>query len=123
MCTNTHHTTVTILSNTTPHYALHHVTPHPNSTPYPPHPTLHATHTPHQPSNNFYTILYSYKYCIKQSWCKQCQMEKRCTSRREYRLLSEAIWTFWLESCNITIRTKEELAAERARWYEMYWYD
>jgi hypothetical protein len=44
-------------------------------------------------------------------------MEKKYISRREYRVFSEAIWTFWLKSCNITVRTKEELAAEKARWY------
>jgi hypothetical protein len=45
-------------------------------------------------------------------------MEKRCTSRREYRLLGKAIWTSWLELRNITVRTKEKLAAERARQYD-----
>jgi hypothetical protein len=44
-------------------------------------------------------------------------MEKRCIFKREYRLLSEAIWTFWLESCSINIKTKEELTVKRARWY------
>jgi hypothetical protein len=44
-------------------------------------------------------------------------MEKRCTFRREYKLFSKTIWTFWLELYNITVRTKEELAAERARQY------
>jgi hypothetical protein len=108
MCTNTHHTIVTIPKlytllilhhiihhsiitipklYTPPHYTSHRVTPHLNSMPYSPHSTSHATYTPLQSSNNFYTIFYSYKYCIKQSWCKQYQMGKKCTSRREYSFL------------------------------------